>query len=454
MATILLVDDVELFLELEKSFLNDSGHQLITAGSGEEALELMQTVSPDLLLLDLYLSGIDGDEVCRRLRSTERWATLPIIMVSAAGQEEELRRCLAAGCDDYLTKPVNKKDLTIKIQRLLDRMTPRNAPRVSASLGVQLKDSQSSLVARTRDISRNGIFIESINCLDVGTIVTVHIDFAGNKRISRIGIVKRVEHGSDPGMGIYFIHPELEGIEALEDFLSRQPGTLNCSEPESKEQDGGTFLLLSANQKLSEENLFLEKRVLELENENREFAEQLVNTEDLNNNLINLYVASSRMHSVLEWDNVIDIIKEVVINFVGVEQFALLLWDEEQQSLNYSAGEGFDPDAFPTVSAGEGLLGEVFAAGEIFLHDGNVANGSEDPLQPLAAIPLVIHGEVIGVLAIYHLLTQKEKFEPVDHQLFSMLAEHAATALFSSKLYDESERKRQTYRGMMDILLK
>jgi len=453
MATILLVDDVELFLELEKSFLKDSGHQLITAGSGEEALELMQTVSPDLLLLDLYLTGIDGDEVCRRLRSMERWATLPIIMVSAAGQEEEVGRCLAAGCDDYLTKPVNKKDLTVKIQRLLDRMTARNAPRVSASLSVQLKDSQSSLVARTRDISRNGIFIESINCLEVGTIVTVHIDFADNKRISRIGIVKRVEHGSDPGMGIYFIHPELEGIEALDDFLSRQAGSLKGSEPEGQEQDGGS-LLMNANRKLSEENLSLEKRVLELEDENREFAERLVNTEDLNNNLINLYVASSRMHSVLEWNNVIEIIKEVVINFVGVEQFALLLWDEGKQSLCYSAGEGFDPDAFPTVSAGEGLLGEVFAAGEIFLHAGNVANGSEDPLQPLAAIPLAIHGEVIGVLAIYHLLTQKEKFEPVDHQLFSMLAEHAATALFSSKLYGESERKRQTYRGMMDILLK
>jgi hypothetical protein len=61
---------------------------------------------------------------------------------------------------------------------------------------------------------------------------------------------------------------------------------------------------------------------------------------------------------------------------------------------------------------------------------------------------------VSGVLAIYHLFIQKEKFEPVDRQLFSMMAEHAATALFSANLYGESERKRQTYRGMMDLLLK
>jgi hypothetical protein len=60
----------------------------------------------------------------------------------------------------------------------------------------------------------------------------------------------------------------------------------------------------------------------------------------------------------------------------------------------------------------------------------------------------------MGVLAIYHLFVQKEKFEQVDYQLFSMMAEHAATALFSSSLYSASERKRETYKGFMDLLLK
>ena len=60
----------------------------------------------------------------------------------------------------------------------------------------------------------------------------------------------------------------------------------------------------------------------------------------------------------------------------------------------------------------------------------------------------------MGVLAIYRLFVQKEAFAPVDYQLFSMMAEHAATALFSSSLYEASKRKRETYKGFMDLLLK
>ncbi|MEJ2201477.1 MAG: response regulator [Desulfuromonadaceae bacterium] len=69
MATILLVDDVQLFVELEKSFLEDAGHSVVTAATGEEALEQLERVTPSLLLMDLYLPGISGDEVCRQLRN-------------------------------------------------------------------------------------------------------------------------------------------------------------------------------------------------------------------------------------------------------------------------------------------------------------------------------------------------------------------------------------------------
>jgi GAF domain-containing protein len=89
-----------------------------------------------------------------------------------------------------------------------------------------------------------------------------------------------------------------------------------------------------------------------------------------------------------------------------------------------------------------------------FFREEAVAEGSDDPLQPIAAIPLRIQEESIGVLAVYRLFVHKEAFAPLDYQLFSMLAEHAAGALFSSRLYEESERKQKTYRGFMDLLLK
>jgi hypothetical protein len=83
-----------------------------------------------------------------------------------------------------------------------------------------------------------------------------------------------------------------------------------------------------------------------------------------------------------------------------------------------------------------------------------ITAGSDELLDPIAAIPLHILGRPMGLLAIYRLFSQKQRFEPVDYQLFSMLAEHAATALFSATLYGDSERKRATYRGLVDLLLK
>ena len=75
-------------------------------------------------------------------------------------------------------------------------------------------------------------------------------------------------------------------------------------------------------------------------------------------------------------------------------------------------------------------------------------------MTPIVAIPLIIQGRMIGVLAVYRLFIQKAQLDSIDYQLFSMLGEHAATALFSSTLYARSERKRQTYQGFVDMLIK
>jgi CheY-like chemotaxis protein len=453
MATVLLVDDVELFLELERSFLESGGHTVVTAASGEEALGRLEEVDPALVLLDLYMPGIDGDEVCRRLRASERWRHLPVIMVTAAGKDEEVRKCLAAGCDDYITKPVNKKELVEKVQRLLGKVKARATDRIPAALRVQLKSDGRHLRARAKDLSRNGIYVKSRTLLMPGTAVELILELPDGGVLPMAGMVKRAEEGAEGGMGIYFIRPEPQGLRILEDLLwqglknpARQaPGNPPDALPGS-----------AAGQKaqLEEDNCRLHKRIAELEEENREFAEQLVHTEEVNNNLTNLYIASSRLHSVLNRRQVTAIIKEVVINFVGAEKFALLLFDKESKFLHYETGEGFEAEAFPPVNSGEGLLGEVVSSSKSYYREGSVTQGSDDPLLPMAAIPLQIHGKSMGVLAVYSLFTQKERFDPVDYQLFSMMAEHAATALFSSSLYEESERKRETYRGFMDLLLK
>ena len=451
MPNILLVDDVELFLELEKSLLEDLDYNIATAMSGEEVLERIDTIKPDLILLDLYMGGLDGDEVCRRLRAIDRWETLPIIMVTAAGRREEVERCLQSGCDDYVTKPVSKVELIEKVQRLLGEVKARRAPRENVGLPVFLESDSWSGTVWARDISRNGLFIESMTDIPSGKLVKITIEMPGTTA-RLLGKVSRTVSGEAGGFGVHIVHHDpggssLEVTQAIPDEAEND-GTSHNDEEIKKLQAENSRLVSEAEQ------LHLQMR--ELEDENHDFANQIVRTEEINNNLTNLYIASSRLHSVLDRQMVAEIIKEITINFVGAEKFALLLHTAGTDRLEFLMGEGFADENFPTTIATDKneIFTQVVQEQESYFVEGTVVQGSDDPYRPLAAIPLVIHGEVIGVLTIYRLLVQKDKFEAIDFHLFSMMAEHAATALFSSGLYEKSERKRETYRGMMDLLLK
>ena len=147
------------FLSWKNAFLDDLGYEVPVARSGEEALEVIAAESPGLVLLDLYMTGIDGDEICRQLRGDARWRYLPVIVVTAAGKDEQIKRCLESGCDDYLTKPINKNLILEKIQRQLGKVRSRMAPRVPVSLNVQIQAGGRSMEACARDISKNGIYL-------------------------------------------------------------------------------------------------------------------------------------------------------------------------------------------------------------------------------------------------------------------------------------------------------
>jgi nitrate/nitrite-specific signal transduction histidine kinase len=202
---------------------------------------------------------------------------------------------------------------------------------------------------------------------------------------------------------------------------------------------------------LTNEHQRIQQRFQEVEEENKDFANRYVEIEEQNNNLANLYVASYQLHSTLDFREVIQIVQEIIINLVGAESFAILLLDENTKELRTIAAEGEDIVAGIdniSVPLGEGLIGDVAQSGESYY--GHGTNVTLD--QPLAAVPLKIKEHVIGLVAIYKLLQQKEAFTAVDYELFSLLAAHAATAIFSSKLYSQSERKLNTIQSFLDLL--
>ncbi len=120
-ATILIVEDDPDIQELISYTLGKEGYTVVTAESGEQALELLGTTNPDLILLDIMLPGIDGTDVLRELKRDGKSANIPVIMATAKSEDSDIVTGLELGADDYIAKPFSPKVLIARIRALLRR---------------------------------------------------------------------------------------------------------------------------------------------------------------------------------------------------------------------------------------------------------------------------------------------------------------------------------------------
>lgn len=190
-----------------------------------------------------------------------------------------------------------------------------------------------------------------------------------------------------------------------------------------------------------------------IKTENIDFAKKYVEIEEQNTSLANLYVASYQLHSTLNFAEVLRIVAEIVINLIGAEKLGVFIFDEETERLECVAYEGLTKEERRPVVIGEGIQGKVAALGEsYYITDEAKQHRAEKAGEPIACIPAKIQDRLIGVISIYRLLRQKDGFTSIDFKLFDLLAGHAATALYSSKLYALSERRLETFRSFLDLL--
>lgn len=118
-ATVLVVDDEPDNFDVIETLLNAQDYNLHYANTGEGAIAVLDQLQPDLILLDVMMPGMDGIEVCRRLKASPKWLPIPVIIVTSLTEKKDLARCFEAGADDFISKPVSSLELLARVRSML-----------------------------------------------------------------------------------------------------------------------------------------------------------------------------------------------------------------------------------------------------------------------------------------------------------------------------------------------
>ncbi len=229
---ILLVDDVNFFLELEKGFFDREEFQILQANNGEEALEMLIKDHPDIIFMDLYMPVMDGDTCCQLIKSHAALQHIPIIMVTQGGSDTDFERCWQAGCDDIIPKPINQFLFQSMVRKYLE-IPFRKALRAPIRLHIQCKscaDPDEYLSDYTVNLSTGGFFIVStvLYPVDSQFIIEFLLPNEGktvccSARVAWINHPESLINKTLPvGMGLQFLNLSLDDMNSIRNFIKDQ----------------------------------------------------------------------------------------------------------------------------------------------------------------------------------------------------------------------------------------
>jgi len=172
---VLLVDDVTMFIELEKNYLERSSVNVLTARDGKEALAICQAQRPELLFMDLHMPVMDGADCCRAIKQDPRLSSTAVVLITSEGKPADRALCLDAGCDEFLTKPLDRNLFLTTARKLLPEIDRRDK-RVPCRIKGKYRAFGVSLSGLIADLSRNGMFLATEYEVELNT--TVDLVFA------------------------------------------------------------------------------------------------------------------------------------------------------------------------------------------------------------------------------------------------------------------------------------
>ena len=166
--------------------------------------------------------------------------------------------------------------------------------------------------------------------------------------------------------------------------------------------------------------------------ENEELRRSCAKLELHSSNLANLYVASYQLHTSIDRDAVLRVVQEIVVNLVGSEEVAIFEGGGEGKEFVLTSSFGIDTDRLSRFRLGDGPIAQRVRSGNIYVNP----NAGARP-EITACIPLSIGPSLFGVILIFRLLDHKTELQPVDHEIFDLLAVHGATALYCATVREK-----------------
>ena len=224
---VLIVEDSQFFILIMKSLLGRSNCEILIAKNGGEALEIIKDNPPDLILMDFFMEGMDGAECCKKIKSNYVTRDIPVIMVTAAGKHENLEKCHEAGCDDYVTKPVDKIELLGKVKKYLD-IPLREWQRAPICVTAKYYADNEEYSGIIFSISEGGMYIKGEALLDQGTSVKIVFDIMHIKRQIEVEgeVVWNTEERNHiplnigPGFGVRLTNIDKKGADAIKEYVA------------------------------------------------------------------------------------------------------------------------------------------------------------------------------------------------------------------------------------------
>ena len=218
---ILVVDDAAMFRDLESVFLGRSG-QVLLACDAEDAWQTLQRERPDIVVTDLAMPGMCGDDLCRRIKADPDFRRTPVVIVASREQGEEHERAVRAGADDVVEKPINRVSLIRAVNHFL-RLAVRGLVRVALETDVHIAAAECDLWGRSRNVSRGGIFVESEHALAPDS--EVRLEFTLPESPGAISPTAKVvwrrpaSRSAAAGLGLQFLRLDREAARRLDEYV-------------------------------------------------------------------------------------------------------------------------------------------------------------------------------------------------------------------------------------------